>query len=601
MARRLDKTLIDYLVIAISPALIMTLIGSLVFFLLDVFYRGPFDVRVKYVLALYVFAAVLVGRIAVEEGKQRARLFAFPLAAAAFVVLLRFAGPLNLVLILLILWSADKLTWDCTVIDEGQRDTGKGLLQVAGLDKPKNRRAGSDVEEPAGEELEGLTSRDAAPANWWKRLLKRRPRPHAAGLSVVYFSLAALPLFGVGQLLIPPQSPAQGRALFFLLVYVASGLGLLLSTSFLGLRRYLRQRKVQMPAVMASTWLAIGCILIVGVLMLAALLPRPGAGDAFWRLPLAARSKDQGPSPYAAGRDGIEAEQGQLRSDEVDQEDRSAATEGERENEQASDEREGKNEHKSRQQEGGSRSRSAQEEEPEGARKEPRTDSQDQPQRDAAPKQDSSERDPGDQGRGSRSETQSPRQRTGKLDRSTGGSPQNWMRAVSQQIATLFRWIFYLALVLIGVWWLWTSRAQLLAALRGLLQGWRGFWENLFGRRKKQSEETITTDGAVKQPLARPFAAFSNPFAASGASRLPTDELVRYTFEALQAWAREHGCPRQPEQTPHEFARQLGVREAPLRRHARRLADLYCRVAYAPQRLPAASVAPLEDLWQELR
>ncbi len=45
MARRLDKTLVDYLVIAISPVLIMTLVGSLVFFLLEVFYRGEHSAR----------------------------------------------------------------------------------------------------------------------------------------------------------------------------------------------------------------------------------------------------------------------------------------------------------------------------------------------------------------------------------------------------------------------------------------------------------------------------------------------------------------------------------------------------------------------------
>ena len=34
------SSLADYMVIALSPALIMTLVGSLVFFLIEVFYRG---------------------------------------------------------------------------------------------------------------------------------------------------------------------------------------------------------------------------------------------------------------------------------------------------------------------------------------------------------------------------------------------------------------------------------------------------------------------------------------------------------------------------------------------------------------------------------
>ena len=40
MAKRLHKTLLDYLVIAISPAMIIVLIDSLVLFLIEVFYRG---------------------------------------------------------------------------------------------------------------------------------------------------------------------------------------------------------------------------------------------------------------------------------------------------------------------------------------------------------------------------------------------------------------------------------------------------------------------------------------------------------------------------------------------------------------------------------
>ena len=58
MARRLQKTLVDYLVIAISPALIITLVGSLVFFLLEVFYHGNFQLRLHYVFALFIIGAV---------------------------------------------------------------------------------------------------------------------------------------------------------------------------------------------------------------------------------------------------------------------------------------------------------------------------------------------------------------------------------------------------------------------------------------------------------------------------------------------------------------------------------------------------------------
>ena len=55
----------------------------------------------------------------------------------------------------------------------------------------------------------------------------------------------------------------------------------------------------------------------------------------------------------------------------------------------------------------------------------------------------------------------------------------------------------------------------------------------------------------------RRFADFSDPFAAGQAAGWPPEELVRYSFAALEAWAAEHGHPRQAEQTPHEFARSI--------------------------------------------
>ena len=43
---RLHKTSVDYVIIGLSPLLIMVLVGSLCFFLLEVFYRGEFAVGI---------------------------------------------------------------------------------------------------------------------------------------------------------------------------------------------------------------------------------------------------------------------------------------------------------------------------------------------------------------------------------------------------------------------------------------------------------------------------------------------------------------------------------------------------------------------------
>ena len=83
------KTLADYIVIAISPLLIMTLVGSLTFFLLQLTYHGQYEMRLKWILFWFVMAAVLVARIAIEQGKEHATIFGIVLTAAVGLAAIR--------------------------------------------------------------------------------------------------------------------------------------------------------------------------------------------------------------------------------------------------------------------------------------------------------------------------------------------------------------------------------------------------------------------------------------------------------------------------------------------------------------------------------
>lgn len=311
-------TAADYVTIAVSPALIMLLIGSFVFFLIQVSYQGQFLGRVNYVFALFVFAAVLIGRIAIEEGSERAVLFAIPLALAVFFVLnvfLRhaaFSWMINAAIIAVVWWLAHKLTWDCTVIDDRQDASGEGLLQAAGLAQ-SSRQPHNDSQQPIEDqrqqdaakqtEQQGASDRSTTQPDsladeelktgWWDRYLKRRSRAHSPGIWVLYLSLVALPVFGLLQRTIPLGATAS-RALTFklLVVYVASALGLLLTTAFLALRRYLRQRNLEMPTAMAGVWIGAGAALILAVLIFTSLLPRPAAETPLAKLPFRVTSRD---------------------------------------------------------------------------------------------------------------------------------------------------------------------------------------------------------------------------------------------------------------------------------------------------------------------
>ena len=678
MARRLDKTLIDYLVIAISPALIMVLIGSLIYFLLEVFYRGQYEIRLHYILTLFIIGAVLIGRISIEQGKERAALFAGPLAVVTLLAINKFVDLpgvpsstlINCGLIGLIWWCAHKLTWDCTLIDESEPDSGEGLLEAVGLDKPAKAQAAAQTGKK--QEPEGTTSRQERPAgwhermaDWWARFVQRRRRPHAPGLWVVYFSLAALPLFGIGQLCVPAGNLESRRYVFHLLfVYVASGLGLLLATSFLGLRRYLRQRRMEMPVPMVNVWIVIGCALIAAVMGLALLLPRPNPEYAVSELSLTFGSLGQKSSRYGTGKEGVEENKPWSRADKMDEKGTLQSDKPGDKGQSPSDQRGGKGQSQSGQQETkGTPSPGKQQ--PDAEAQSGKTDQKGQPgsdNKDAAGKSQPAKQDAKGEGASGKSEAEgkSPSesgntgrgQDTSKAKRDadqtkaktassslesrgssqdqpdrdkkrpddaqqskTGSGGQGSSRApqdrgkppsaprfsppaLSAWAVTLFKWVFYAAIIVLAAWWLRRNWAAVLAALRDFWKGWREFWHNLFGRKRERSDEAAEAAQDGRQSLQRSFADFADPFAAGRAARCSPEELVEYTFLALEAWAREHGCARQPDQTPHEFARSVGERAASLADAARRLADWYCQVAYGSGALPASSIDHVRQVWQ---
>lgn len=718
--RRLDKTLGDYVAIAISPALIMLMVGSLLYFLVEVFYQGRYEARLLWILACFTLAIVLIARISIEEGKERAMLFGLPLALVTAMAIRRFVEfqgggfltrynmLVNLGLMALIWWAAHKLTWDCTVIDEREDDAGEGLMQTVGLDekaasapRDPDRPKKTEPDEPG--EPEGVTSRDADPLTWFQRFLEREKRPHAPGVWVVYFSLAALPLFGIGQWFVSSADQARRLYLFqLLLVYVASGLGLLLSTSFLGMRRYLRQRHVEMPPAMAGTWIAVGCAFIVTVLALAAVLPRPNAEYEVARLSFRVgsptrqasrhdvmggeaadedadgrRSGSRGEEHESDSPDSREGGRSGSESDSHDQADRSKSQakqggsgSGEKAEQNGSGEPEdggsgsdAQSQGDAKSQQGRQSGRSGQEHEPKSP--EPGTKSGEQggqkgeqgeqgEQKDQ-PKGGESDSEQGRRGRESKSQQdgrspseseqdgrqkQSPSNDRGQKqeapsrwarrmgDRETGEpddesepaesraddekdeggasrpprrsfDPTSVVSNVGQWGAALLKWLIFAILIGVVVYYLWRSRGELLQALKDLLRGWREFWARLFGGRSPAPEQAGAAEGPRARPE-RPFSDYPNPFSTGLEHRFSPDELVQYSFEALEAWGREHGCPRAPDQTPHEYAQQLGARVESLAQDVRRLADLYCRVAYAPRTLPRSRTAPLEPLWRQL-
>jgi len=657
----------DYVVIAINPALIMVLIGSLVYFLLEMFYQGKYPERLHFCLTLFIFAAVLIARISMEEGWERAAPFGAALAIAIALAMHQFVTfegtqwatigwMINYTLIGIIWWCAIQLTWDCTLIDETQDASGEGLLQTVGLDREASKSADGKSEadnsanedtkprpavaqpgpqkeidaktehqdfaddmgwstqkrlakESAKKEVKPAAKSDDGEKSWWGKFLERRRRPHAPGVWVVYFSLAALPIFGFGQAFIPTTNPGSRRYSFVLLcVYVAAGLGLLMTTSFLGLRRYLRQRRLEMPLPMAGTWLATGTVLIAALLVLTMLLPRPNAEYAISQLPPAMGSTEHNSSPVSVGNEGTLDEQAKNASGQrsrpdkelaaSDQNQKGSGTGNAGEN-QSGAPATGKSDQgggKSGDEKGGE-SQAGKSESGNGEKGESKgNQASDSGGEKGSTSQNGSQTK---QSQNQQQENAGPSK--GEAAQSQGETSQPEipqgpdLSLVSENIAALLKWVFYAVVIGLALVWVWKHWEQVLGWLQEFLNGWRNLW-GLLGRREREPKDVVPPT-----PRHQSFYDYADPFATGAAGQFSPTELVRYSFEAFEAWARDNGWPREADQTAYEFTRQVGAKAEAIAKPARALAELYSRAAYAPGTLPAASVEHLRALWQAMR
>jgi hypothetical protein len=617
MARRTPETLADYLVVAVCPTLIGLLVGSLMFFLVEVFYpylEGDYKLRMLWVMAMFVLAIVGIARISMEEGMAYASLFAFPLALSVGVALARFvpASPLlSWLLMGIVWWATHKLTWDCTLVDETQDASGQGLLQQMGLE-PSGQGGVDDTTRGAIAAPEGTTSTSAPAKSWWEKLLEPDRRPHAPGVWVVYFSLAALPTFGIGGWYVSGNDPDLRRRVFRLLVvYVACGTALLLATSFLGLRRYLRQRRLSMPLEMTATWITAGAVMIVAMLVLAAVLPRPRAEHSISQLPGALASAALKASRYAVGPEGTEdsSQKGEVATTEA-REGQKSKRQGAAGSEKSTGEKgetseQGENEGSkqaggksgdaaSKDQGGNKQSQDGKPDGKQGGKSNEKSSSSEGSKQQSESNDQVARRD-ASQEQQSAEQSQEPGTET-RAQESITKPLSNLASQLSQSLGTVLRWLFYAALLLAGLVYAWIYRQELLAAWRKLLEELRELWAGWFGGRPSAEEAAPM----VSVPVPRPFAAYADPFLTGAAARMSGADLIRYTFEATQAWARERECPRQPEQTPLEFAATIETAEPGFGGSIRSLAGWYSQLAYAPKSEWRGSRETIRQIWSGL-
>jgi hypothetical protein len=181
-------------------------------------------------------------------------------------------------------------------------------------------------------------------------------------------------------------------------------------------------------------------------------------------------------------------------------------------------------------------------------------------------------------------------------------SPARVLETMAGGLGNLLKLVFFAALVCVAVFLAWKYRGTIGEALAQL---WRDIQQLLAslggGRRQMAAGEEADASAQPSGPPLPSFASYTDPFLSGAAERLTTEQLIRYSFEALEAWGREQGVPRDEDQTPLEFAQRIAGRYDDVGAETQKLAELYCRIAYGHERIVPQRRDHLRRLWQQLR
>ncbi len=618
-------TELDYAIIAVAPALIMVLVGSLVLFSVGIFYNGPHSWRLNFIMCMFVLGIVANTRVGIEEGGARASVLGGILGVCVLVAVMKFvpgAVILTAVMLGIIWWLSTRLVYDCTVMQGSVDASQKGLMQWIRGNVPEDEKQ-DDIAPPV-ERDQGVTGQSEENISRPKTLFEKfdawfnpTNTKFAPGAWVVYFSLASLPIFGFGQTLAGSQTADKKWYLFTLLVaYVFAALCLLVTTSFLGLRRYLQTRGLVMPLSMTGTWLGVGFGVVALVLILVSILPRPNAEYELAQLPFYQDEQERQASRFAVSKDGTKDNR-EDRSKTTDNQDRTDEN-SRHSNETREDGKEtGDQDDPDAKHSKSGESQREEQQQTKASDSEMENKSQSQRQQNSESQQNSTEQSKSEQGNQSSEESgksqqekqsESEGQRQSKQGESREESsekpsqeqastppPEPPQSSFTNPLSSLGDWLkvlVYVAVIAVVVFFLWKFKDDIVKA-------WHEFWASLFGTHKPGVAEESAKSERVKAP--RPaFSSFRNPFQDPAWKARPLEEWVRYSFAALEAWAAEQGSQRREEQTPGEFATMLEKEHEDLARAVQPTADLYGQVAYGSGKAPRETLDILRKLWERL-
>ncbi|HOV31954.1 MAG TPA: DUF4129 domain-containing protein [Candidatus Hydrogenedens sp.] len=314
---RTDWTLTDSLLSIINPFLILVLLWSVVFFLLDVryVYTEVNDSNLRLVVFSLVLGIVAVNRIFATESVEDGVIYGagLGLAISLYVVIstssygtgsviynlvtgnniLAFFS--NMAVVIFLWWLTNRITYECC-IDENpsageigittslSKALGKSMQQESKASVTRGKQADLFYElEPIDPTQLGFKDPSAKDITFNIMGFGERLSKIPAGISILFFSIPVMGIFSLGlRVLVNGGQEMVNGGWFYLVLYVFSATLLLVMTSLGGLREYYRNRKVTLPSMLSITWVVLGMFIIIVAMVCAAYLPMPSLPSPFY-------------------------------------------------------------------------------------------------------------------------------------------------------------------------------------------------------------------------------------------------------------------------------------------------------------------------------
>ena len=607
----------DVALSALVVACVIGAVGSLLFYLINVreMAMGGASGRLKWVSGLFVFCVVLISRIRARQGLEYAMAYKLALGCTMLIVLVRLGGSGSVVggwlaslgIVVLVWYVSDFLTGASIIHDDDRDVSGQGVLTTIADDfsddpdagarpiRPDARPEQSDGEpdppqEVSDRDLEVMLSGGRP---WLDRGDEgrsrvvgdlgsdpRNPRRHP-GVAIVYFSLAALVLFALGERFVAggPESVRQETRRYAML-FAGSCLGLLMLTSLIAQRHYLKLRRIPVDEQTPWIWLGLGAAIVLIVLLLAWLVPAPTMDPSRWAM--------AAEPPEAAGRKTDSAYSAPFAGDDESTNKDADPPEG-RNGREDSDQGDDKSE---KQGEGEGKGKGKGEDEGKGEGEH------------TGDGKDESE----EEGSGSGKHEDSEQTRERKQDQEQSSQRQNRAVAAVEKVAsglvTLLRWIVLLLLA-IGAIYLLVKVAIAVGRNVDATRSWARALQERLNRLRERLARMFASLFARRRrdvgsgPDARET--FVNPFRSrAGLAGLADVDAVRQCYRGLMAVAAWLGCPRSHDVTSVEYVRSLPRPLGPVRQEVMRLTEMYNRACYGHRTLDFHQRAELEKIYQRL-